>query len=48
MNLVAAESGVIEGETREEQRRRTLDRLSKNNWCLPADYKFDRDEANER
>jgi antitoxin MazE len=48
LNLVAAENGVIEVETREEQRRRALDRMATQNWSLPADYKFDRDEANER
>jgi len=48
LNFVAAENGVIEVETREEQRRRALDRLATQNASLPADYKFDRDEANER
>jgi antitoxin MazE len=48
LNLVAAENGVIEIETKEEERRRALDRMATNNWTLPADYKFDRDEANER
>jgi antitoxin MazE len=46
--LVAAENGVVEVETREEQRCRALDRMARNNWTLPTDYKFDRDEANER
>ncbi|MGD1016597.1 MAG: AbrB family transcriptional regulator [Roseiarcus sp.] len=31
-----------------EQRRRALDELAALNWALPADYKFDRDEANAR
>jgi antitoxin MazE len=48
LNLVAAENGVVEVETREEQRRRALDRMARNNWTLPTDYKFDRDQANER
>jgi antitoxin MazE len=48
LNLVAAKDGLIEVETREEQRRAALDRLANNNWTLPTDYKFDRDEANER
>jgi antitoxin MazE len=48
LNVVAAKDGVIEVETREEQRRRALERLAARNWTLPPDYKFDRDEANER
>jgi antitoxin MazE len=46
--VVAARSGAIEVETREDQRRRALARMAGRNWTLPADYKFDRDEANER
>jgi antitoxin MazE len=48
INVVAANDGVIEVETREEQRRRALERMAARNWTLPFDYKFDRDEANER
>jgi antitoxin MazE len=48
LNVVAASSGTIEVETREEQRRRALARMATRNWTLPPDYKFDRDEANER
>jgi len=48
INVVAAKDGVIEVETREEQRRRALARMAARNWTLPSDYKFDRDEANER
>jgi antitoxin MazE len=48
LNVVAAKDGVIEVETREEQRRRALERLAARNWTLPPDYKFDRDEANKR
>jgi len=48
INVVAANDGVIEVETREEQRRRGLERMAARNWTLPPDYKFDRDEANER
>jgi antitoxin MazE len=33
---------------KEERRKAALERLAKMNWKLPADYKFDRDEANER
>jgi antitoxin MazE len=46
--VVAAKDGVIEVETRQEQRRRALERLASLNWTLPPDYKFDREEANER
>jgi antitoxin MazE len=48
LNVVAAKDGTIEVETREDQRRRALDRMAARNWTLPPDYKFDRDEANER
>jgi antitoxin MazE len=48
LNVVAARNGAIEVETKEDQRRRALDRMAARNWTLPPDYKFDRDEANER
>jgi antitoxin MazE len=48
INVVAANDGIIEVETREEQRRRALARMAARNWTLPPDYKFGRDEANER
>ena len=48
LNVVAAKDGTIEVETREQRRNRALDELAQLNWTLPADYKFDRDEANER
>lgn len=48
LNVVAASRGTIEIETREDRRRRALARMAARNWTLPADYKFDRDEANER
>jgi antitoxin MazE len=48
LDVVAAKTGAIEVETKEHQRRRALERLASLNWSLPPDYKFDRDEANER
>ena len=48
LNVVAASNGAITVETREDQRRRALERMAAPNWTLPPDYKFDRDEANER
>ena len=48
LNIVAASSDAIAVETKEARRLRALDNLSKRNWTLPEDYKFDRDEANER
>ena len=48
LNVVAARKGTIEVETKEERRRRALEHLASLNWELPADYKFDRDEAHER
>jgi antitoxin MazE len=48
LEVIASKKGAIEVETREQQRRRALERLASLNWTLPPDYKFDRDEANER
>jgi antitoxin MazE len=48
LNVVAAKHDVIEIETKEDQRRRALDRMAARNWTLPEGYRFDRDEANER
>ena len=48
LTVVAAKGDTIEVETREAQRRRAIERLASLNWTLPSDYKFDRDEANER
>jgi antitoxin MazE len=48
LNVVAASDGAIEVETKEDQRRKALDRMAARNWTLPDGYRFDRDEANER
>ena len=48
LNVVAAKDGTLEVETREQRRQRALENIRSRNWTLPADYKFDRDEANER
>jgi antitoxin MazE len=48
LDVVAARKGTIEVETKEERRRRAIENLTSLNWTLPPDYKFDRDEANER
>jgi len=48
LNVVAAKDATIAVETREQRRQRALDELAQLNWRLPADYRFDRDEANER
>jgi len=48
LNVVAASKETIEVETKEARRRRAIERLASLNWTLPPDYKFDRDEANER
>ena len=48
LNVVGAKAGTIEVETKESQRRRALERMAARDWTLPSDYKFDRDEANER
>jgi antitoxin MazE len=46
--VVAAGNGTIAVETKEDRRRRAIENLAARNWTLPPDYKFDRDEANER
>jgi antitoxin MazE len=48
LEVVAAANGAIEVETKEARRQRALDNIRARNWTLPPDYKFDRDEANER
>ena len=49
LNVVAASNDTIAIETKEARRQRALDNMRARNWGpLPADYKFDRDEANER
>lgn len=48
LNVVSASSDTIAIETKEASRLRALDDLSKRKWTLPEDYRFDRDEANER
>lgn len=47
LEIVEAGESVIKV-TKDERRRRALDRLAAMNWELPADYKFDREEANSR
>ncbi len=42
---VAERTLVVENEDR---RKAAIERLASRNWALPPDYKFDRDEANER
>lgn len=49
IDVVAARKGTIEIETKKERRQRAIDNMRARNWpALPADWKFDRDEANER
>jgi antitoxin MazE len=33
---------------REDRRKAALEKIRARQWTLPPDYKFDRDEANER
>ena len=47
LDVIAARKGTIEVETKEERRRRAIENMRARKWTLPADYKFDRDEANE-
>jgi antitoxin MazE len=48
LNVVAAKDGAIGVETDAQRRQRALARMAAHNWRLPAGYRFDRDEANER
>jgi antitoxin MazE len=49
LEVVAAREGTIEVETKEQRRRRAIENMRARNWrAFPADYTFDRDEANER
>jgi antitoxin MazE len=48
LNVVATRNRTIEVETRKARRKAALERMATRNWTVPADYKFDRDEANER
>ncbi len=48
LSVVAVKPGTIEVETRENKRRRALERMAARNWTLPEGYRFDRDEANAR
>ena len=48
LTLVAAGTGTLEVETKEARRMAALKRMAERNWTPPPDYKFDRDEANER
>ncbi len=47
IEIVAAIDNRIEIK-KDNTRERALDRLQSLQWKLPKDYRFDRDEANER
>lgn len=48
LEIVSADPKMITVETKQDQRRRALERMTARNWSLPEGYRFDRDEANER
>lgn len=55
MDLVAGDEITIvdvAGRTlvvqKEDKRKAALERIASRNWTLPPDYRFDRDETNER
>jgi antitoxin MazE len=48
LQLVAASKETIEVETNEQRRQRAIEQIASSKLQLPLDYKFDRDEANER
>ena len=47
LEIVAADGRQIEV-AKDERRERALDAIRARRWALPADYRFDRDEANPR
>ncbi len=47
LSVVAATKDRLTVE-KNQRRQHALDRLASLNWTLPDDYKFDRDEANQR
>ena len=47
LNVVAVTEQTLLVE-RESRRKAALARIASLNWTVPADYKFDREEANER
>jgi antitoxin MazE len=48
VELQAGEGKVLTVSTKEAERRAALERLREFRGLLPADYKFDREEAHER
>jgi antitoxin MazE len=51
IELVVAERGrlgVVKDETAEMRRQQAVKRMADRQWKLPAGYRFDRHEANER
>ena len=47
VNVIRAEDRTLSIE-RDRRREQALERMAARRWTLPADYHFDRDEANER
>jgi antitoxin MazE len=45
--VIDAQQGKITVE-KQDRRKAALERMASRNWKLPEDYRFDRDEANER
>ena len=48
LNVVAIGNDTIAVETKAAARLRALDHIRTRYWTLPAKFKFDREEANER
>lgn len=47
IDVVSAAEGKIMVE-KSRRRKQALENMRARQWALPADYRFDRDEANER
>ncbi len=47
VQVVAADAGKLEI-ARDDSRERALEAIRARRWSLPADYRFDREEANRR
>jgi antitoxin MazE len=48
LTIFSARNGALQVGTEEDRRQWALDRMAERGWPVPEDYRFDRDEANER
>ncbi|MFY7959596.1 MAG: AbrB/MazE/SpoVT family DNA-binding domain-containing protein [Elsteraceae bacterium] len=48
LTILSACNGVLQVGTQENRRQQALKRMAERGWTLPDDFRFNRDEANER